>query len=174
MIGEIVALNLGLRRVAPTVAVGRDPAAVVLAALRGAGYAPAADPAEGQKGTAVAVRRAPESQLALVTVVTADGTVEVVDPDVGHVALIDRLRGANGGVSFTRLTDDAVRLLAEAAERGTAVWIEYESVFSTSGKTSWLLLDELDIESRQVVAWCHTRQKEESFPLYSIRSVELA
>ena len=77
-------------------------------------------------------------------------------------------------MSFTRLTDDAVRLLAEAAERGTAVWIEYESVFSTSGKTSWLLLDELHIEPRQVVAWCRTRQKEESFPLYSIRLVELA
>src|SRR5262249_15791491 len=44
-VGEIVALNLGLRRVAATVAAGRDPAAVVLAALRGAGYAPVADPA---------------------------------------------------------------------------------------------------------------------------------
>ncbi len=195
VIGEIVALKLGLRRVAPTVAVGRDPAAVVLAALRGAGYAPVADPAGGQNDSVVTVRRAPELPPAAVTAVTADGIVDVTTPDAGqagpgilaarlHMAplpseqqvqvLIDRLRDADSGLGFTRLPDEEVRLLAEAAEHGTAVWIKYESVFSTSGKTSWLLLDELHIEPRQVVAWCCTRQKEESFPLYSIRSVEPA
>ncbi len=54
------------------------------------------------------------------------------------------------------------------------MWIKHEGVFSTSGKAGWLLLDELHIEPRRVVAWCRTRQKEESFPLSSIRSVELA
>lgn len=195
VIGEIVALKLKLRRVAPTVAVGRDPAAVVLAALRRAGYAPVADPAGGQNDSVVTVRRVPELRPAAVTVVTVDGIVDVTVPDAGQVGpdilaarlhmaplpseeqvqvLIDRLRDADSGPGFTRLPDEEARLLAEAVERGTAVWIKYESVFSTSGKTSWLLLDELHIEPRQIVAWCRTRQKEESFPLYLIRSVEPA
>ncbi len=195
VIAEIVALNLGLRRVAPTVAAGRDSAAVVLAALRGAGYAPVADPAGDRNDPVVTVRRAPESQPAAVTAVTADGIVDVIAPDAGRVdpdnlaarlhtapvpsqqqvqALVDRLRDADSGLGFARLPDEEVQLLAEAAEDGAAVWIKYESVFSTSGKTSWLLLDELHIEPRRVVAWCRTRQKEESFPLSSIRSVELA
>jgi hypothetical protein len=192
VIGEIVRLRLGLRRVAPTVAVGRNPAAVVLAALRRAGYAPVTDPAGGQNDS-VTVRRVPELRPAAATAVTADGIVDVTTPEaeqVGpgilatrlHVAplpgdqqvqvLIDRLRDAGSPLGYTLLPDEEVRLLAEAAERGTAVWIKYESVFSASGKTSWLLLDELHIKPCQVVAWCSTRQKEESFPLYSIRSVE--
>jgi hypothetical protein len=185
VIGEIVALKLGLRRVARTVAVSRNPAAVVLAALRGAGCAPVADPAGGQNDSVVTMRRVPELPPAAVTAVTDGGIVDVTTPDVEqaghcilaarlHVAplpskqqvqvLIDRLHDVDSGLGFTRLPGEEMRLLAEAAERGTAVWIKYESVFSTSGKTSWLLLDELHIEPRQVVAWCRTRQKEESFP----------
>jgi hypothetical protein len=140
----------------------------------------------------VTVRRVPELPPAAVT---AEGIVDVTVPDAGQIGpgilaarlhmapvpseqqvqvLIDRLRDADSSLSPTLLPDEEARLLAEATEYGTAVWIKYESVFSTSGKTSWLLLDELHIEPRQVVAWCRTRQKEESFPLYSIRSVEPA
>jgi len=176
-------------------AVAGGPVAAQTAATLDRLAEPTADPAGGQNDSVVTVRRVPELPPAAVTAVTADGIVDVTTPDAGqvgpgilaarlHVAplpsrqqvqvLIDRLRDADSGLGFTRLPDEEARLLAEAAERGTAVWIKYESVFSTSGKTSWLLLDELHIEPRQVVAWCRTRQKEESFPLYSIRLVELA
>ena len=176
-------------------AVAGGPVAAQTAATLDRLAEPTADPAGGQNDSVVTVRRVPELPPAAVTAVTADGIVDVTTPDAGqvgpgilaarlHVAplpsrqqvqvLIDRLRDADSGLGFTRLPDEEVRLLAEAAEHGTAVWIKYESVFSTSGKTSWLLLDELHIEPRQVVGWCRTRQKEESFPLYSIRLVELA
>jgi hypothetical protein len=198
VIGEIVGSRFGLRQVAPTVAVGRDPAAVVLDALRRAGYAPVPDPAPNAGNAddpVITVRRAPGPRPAAVTAVTADGIVETIDLDAGRVdpsrlaarlytapvpnqqrvqALIDRLRDADSGLGFARLADEEVRLLAEAAVHGTAVWIKYESAFSTSGKGSWRLLDELHIEPRQVVAWCCTRQKQKTYPLYSIKSVEPA
>lgn len=187
-----------LRQVAPTVAVGRDPAAVVLDALRRAGYAPVPDPAPNAGNAddpVITVRRAPGPRPAAVTAVTADGFVETIDLDASRVdpsrlaarlytapvpnqqrvqALIDRLRDADSGLGFARLPDEEVRLLAEAAVPGTAVWIKYESAFSTSGKGSWRLLDELHIEPRQVVAWCCTRQKQKTYPQYSIKSVEPA
>ena len=187
-----------LRQVAPTVAVGRDPAAVVLDALRRAGYAPVPDPAPNAGNAddpVITVRRAPGPRPAAVTAVTADGIVETIDLDASRVdpsrlaarlytapvpnqqrvqALINRLRDADSGLGFARLPDEEVRLLVEAAMHGTAVWIKYESAFSTSGKGSWRLLDELHIDPRQVVAWCCTRQKQKAYPLYSIKSVEPA
>jgi Helicase conserved C-terminal domain len=191
---EIVALNLGLRRVAPAVAVSRDPAAVVLAALRGAGYAPVADAEGDLTVTRTPVPREYASQCARETAVMADGTLAVTDHDVQLTdprslavmlqqrrlprerlvqRLVDRLLGADG-MGYIRLRDSEVRILAEAAECGAAVWVEYEKGFSISGRTSLLMLDELHIEPRAVVAWCRTWQREESFPLSSIRSVELA
>src|SRR6266511_4883897 len=118
---------------------GPDPAAVVLAALRGAGYAPVAGPAGDQNDPVVTVRRAPESQPAAVRAVAADGIVEVIAPDAGRVdpgnlaarlhtapvpsqqqvqALVDRLRGADSGLGFALLPDEQVRLLAQPPSAG--------------------------------------------------------
>jgi Helicase conserved C-terminal domain len=197
VIEEIVALNLGLRRVAPTVAVGRDPAPVILAALRGAGYGPVADPAGDLTVTRIPVLRAPAAQSAPVVVAMANGVEKVIDQDAEAEAadprslavmlhrgrllqekqiqrLVDLMVGAGDGMVHTQLPDSEVRLLAEAAECGDAVLIEYEKGFSINGRTSLLELDELHIEPRRVVAWCRTWGTEESFPLYTIRSVKLA
>jgi hypothetical protein len=135
-----------------------------------------ADPAG--YGAVVTVRRAPQPQPAAVTAVAAGGIVESTDLDAGRGdpailaarlyttpmpslqqidVAVDRLRDANSGMGFIRLPDDDVRLLAEAAVHGTAVWIKYESVLSTSGKGSWRLLEELHIEPHQMAAWCCTR-----------------
>jgi hypothetical protein len=130
-----------------------------------------------------------------VMVVRTDGTEDAIDHDAkpadprslaltlhrGRVSrerqvqrLVDRLVGAGDGLAHLGPPDREVRLLAEAVEDGDAVWIEYEKGFNVGGRTSLLMLDELHIEPRTVVAWCRTWQTEESFPLYTIRSVEPA
>jgi hypothetical protein len=191
IIEEIVALNLGLLRVAPTVAVGQGSATMILADLRAAGYAPVAENAAEPNGVPVAIHRVAAPDPAT----TAGGAAGTVLPRIGQTspdslaallhtapvpleqridALTERLLGTHSALSHTGLPADQVRLLAEAAERGTAVWIEHEKTFTVSGRTSLLLLDELHLEPSGIVAWCHTWQTEETFRPFSIRSVEPA
>lgn len=172
---------LGLRRVAPTIAVSGAGDDETLKALRGAGYLPMPEtpdpppggppPAPGapmadvielvrrrSPGSAAREPEAPEAAAArLVGLTRAPGSVDL---DPGIVQLIRRANRV--------LSDHEIETLAAAVHDGGPVRIRYRS--ASSAVTDRVVSD-LEISGHHVMGWCHLRDDDRDFLLAGILSV---
>ncbi|MEU9338107.1 helicase-associated domain-containing protein [Streptomyces sp. NPDC048290] len=182
--------GLGLRRLAPTVLIGRSPLDTTLAALRAEGYAPVAETAEGtvriEKGRP---RRAAARVPAPRGAHAGNGgatPAAAVDPHI----LAARLLAApptlpdpsplDGGAPFATDTEEIlagwakhlpysdIRQLAHAVDAGTAITVEY---VATSGNRTVRTLSDLALDPPYLDAWCHLRDDERVFTLSRIHGV---
>ncbi|MFF0480651.1 helicase-associated domain-containing protein [Streptomyces sp. NPDC004435] len=187
---------LGLRQLAPTVLVSGSSPDKTLAALRGQGYAPVAEAADGtvriekvppRRAVAVpAPRTAPTNAD---TGRSARRTAEApagVDPS----ALAVRLPATpptdpepdpfGAGIPFgtdteeivaghaKQLTYTDVRQLAHAIDTGSAITVEY---VAASGSRTVRDLGHIELDPPYLEAWCHLRDAERVFTLSRIHSV---
>ncbi|MGW4472768.1 helicase-associated domain-containing protein [Nonomuraea sp. NPDC004354] len=187
--------ELGLRRLAPTVLVGRAPLDTTLAALRAEGYAPVAETADGtvrveqgprHRAAAPAAARPgsggrarprktgartarKEETVDLATLAARLLTVRPAAPEAGEPG------GASGSDTeeiiagyARRLSHADVRQLAHAVDGGQAITVEY---VATSGSRTVRTLSRLDLDPPYLHAWCHLRNDERVFTLSRILGV---
>ncbi|AUS78469.1 DNA-binding protein [Actinoalloteichus sp. AHMU CJ021] len=132
--------DLGLRRIAPTVAISPLPLGDVLAELRAAGFAPAAEDTGGQlldlrpPGRRTARRAAPGRR----TVPTGALGEERVLELVAHLRAGDRAgaaqrgRTASSGVGNGTSSSAALSLLHQAVRAGRSIWIGFVDSHGTA------------------------------------------
>ena len=171
-----VAAALGLRRLAPTVAVSPAPLAELLVALRGAGFAPAGEDAAGDvvdlrpSGARVALRRARRTPPG-----PAAATVEQRE------AVVRGLRAGDRAASTTtaqRLVSDGTRasgvatmaVLQQAARSRRSVWIGY---VDAQGVASQRVVDPLSVGGGVLEAFDSAATEMRRFALHRITSVAL-
>ncbi|MGW1539346.1 helicase-associated domain-containing protein [Streptomyces sp. NPDC002309] len=188
--------KLGLRRLAPTVLVGRGPLDTTLAALRAEGYAPVAESAEGTVRIEKArPRRAPApvpaprragARAGGTAVAGRARTAAAVDPDRVAAQLLKapptlpEPAPFDGGVPYATDTEEIVagwakrlpygdvRQLAHAIDTGEPVTVEY---VATSGNRTVRTLSRLTLDPPYLEAWCHLRDDERVFTLSRIHGV---
>jgi hypothetical protein len=182
--------GLGLRQLAPTVLLSRTPLDKTLAAIRGAGYAPVAETADGtvrveQTRSHRAAAPVPHPRLPGGTGAQAKRSPAVIDLS----ALAAKLRIAppfapepdpGNGIPFGTDTEEIiagyahllsladVRQLAHAIDEGQAVTVEY---VAASGSRTVRTLSEIDFDPPYLYAWCHLRDDERVFTLSRIQGV---
>ncbi|MGN9911603.1 helix-turn-helix transcriptional regulator [Phytohabitans sp. LJ34] len=181
--------GVGLRQLAPTVLAAAVPLHDVLAALRGAGYAPVA---EGEDGAPIleravdhrasaspsrAVRansparprtaaprrtatRADAASLARKLLAAPDETLTPITPS------LDAVRR-----SATRLGTSEARMLAHAIDHRQPVTISY---VNRDGNPSSRTIDSLQLTGGYLLAWCRLREDERWFNLKRIVGVQPA
>lgn len=165
--------SLGLRRLAPTILVATAPPDLVLERLRAAGYAPAAESADGT----VVVRR-PESLRAPATGRPGHHTGEPSEPGDRLVAATVRAvrsgdaapRGtetADGELAGLRRTTptETLAVLRDAAREGAALWIGY---VNAEGQSRVRVIEPIRVEGGQVSAFDHLRQQVRTFAVHRI------
>ena len=162
--------GLGLRRVAPTVLVSTSPTDVVLARLREAGLAPAAEGPDG----AMVVRR-PESRRSPArrrpAVVAAAGAVVPADPLLA--AAVRAIRGGDeqrlvGALRTGRPTADVLAMLVQAAGSGETLWIGY---VDAEGRATQRVVEPVAVEGGYLNAYDHLRGAVRSFAVHRITGV---
>ena len=171
-----VADQLGLRRLAPTVAVSPAPLAELMAALRGAGFAPAGEDAAGDvvdlrpSGARVALRRARRSPGGPTTASVAQ-----------REAVVRGLRAGDRAASTTtarRLVSDGTRasgvatmaVLQQAARARRSVWIGY---VDAQGVASQRVVDPVSVGGGVLEAFDSAATEMRRFALHRITSVAL-
>ncbi|MEU5214642.1 helicase-associated domain-containing protein [Streptomyces sp. NPDC020807] len=187
---------LGLRQLAPTVLVSGSSPEKTLAALRGQGYAPVAEAADGT----VRIEKVPPRRAAAVPAArkaptkagtgrSARRTAEApaaADPSALAVRLLATPRTVpepdpfGTGVPFgtdteeivaghaKQLTYTDVRQLAHAIDTGTDITVEY---VAASGSRTVRTLGRLELDPPYLEAWCHLRDAERVFTLFRIHGV---
>jgi len=157
--------GLSVRLLAPTVAVSQAPIAEVLAALRSAGFAPAA---EDSSGAVVDLRR----RSARVAAAPARRLLRPV-PKPGPetlAAVVEVLRRvAHNPLSGARLDPAvAMALLAQAAEYQKDVLIGY---VDHAGVATQRVVRPLAVSSGQLLAWDPTQGRPREFAVHRVTSV---
>jgi hypothetical protein len=176
---------LKLRALAPTVLASALPLAETLEALRGNGYAPLAEAADG---TAVVERTAPR-RAATTPARTANGPGRAAPPRqraaapkvaTAPAALAEQLLAAPDRASTpasktltqlhgrANLTDSELRILAYAIDNNEPVTIDY---VNAEGGFSRRVIKDLTLAGDAVLAWCTLRDAERMFTLRSIEGV---
>ncbi|UCM90895.1 helicase-associated domain-containing protein [Streptomyces marincola] len=165
---------LGLRRLAPTVLVGRSPVAEALAALRAHGYAPVAEAADGT----VRVERPVRPRAAALPAQRAEppAPADRPEPDTHRLAL--RL-AADSSVSLrvlaekaTELSLDEVRQLAAAVDAGRRITVDYvTSPDPDAGRRVSYTVSRFELDSPDLFAWCEETGAEEDFLIRRIVAV---
>ncbi|SDY70666.1 Helicase conserved C-terminal domain-containing protein [Micromonospora pattaloongensis] len=188
---------LGLALLAPTVLASAKPVADTLAALRAAGYAPAAEDSDGEllveratKRRAPALRRRGRPPAGRER--TAAAGVDVAElarrllaaplpepvPEQELAPVLDlRPRLVTDAVEAavrehaTQLSDGEQRLLVTAVATGEAVRINYRNA---GGDFSVRVVEPTEVERHLLVGWCHLRDEERAFALDRIERVSPA
>lgn len=187
---------LGLRQLAPTVLVSGSSPEKTLAALRGQGYAPVAEAADGtvriekvpprraaavpaprkapmKAGTGRSARRTAEAPAAVdpsapaVRLLATPPTVPEPDPFGTGVPFGTDTEEIVAGYA-KQLTYTDVRQLAHAIDTGTAITVEY---VAASGSRTVRTLGRLALDPPYLEAWCHLRDAERVFTLSRIHGV---
>ncbi|MEU8539427.1 helicase C-terminal domain-containing protein [Streptomyces sp. NPDC048717] len=200
VLGEILAdrraAPLGLRRLAPTVLAAQADPAALLDGLRGMGYAPAAESAEGDVliTRADAYRTPPRTAPAPVpegppapdatllaaavrailagdraaTVARKEPTTGAAGAGAGAAPAAPR---ADGGLPRTSAAETLATVQA-AAMTGSAVWIGY---VNAEGAASQRVIAPVRVEGGFVTGYDHTADEVRTYPLHRITGVaELA
>ncbi|ODR10609.1 DNA-binding protein [Mycolicibacillus koreensis] len=156
----------GLRLLAPTVAVAQASIAEVLAALRDAGFAPAAEDASG---TVVdlsprGARVPPAAQRRLTRPASVGPTRETLG------AVVAVLRRVGGGTSAPARLDpaDTVEVLKQAAFHHHTVLIGY---IDPAGMASQRVVTPVAVRGSQLQAWDSTSERMRDFAIHRITSV---
>ena len=174
--------TLGLRLVAPTVLLADRSLPETLAALRGAGYAPLAEDADGtpiwerrttHRGATPTARRggprpsgAPASNRSAAPEPRQLANTLLGRPDNALPAASDTLLAVRRG--GPRLSPGEARLLAHALDTGTPVRIDY---LSSTGSTTSRVIEDLELEGNALEAWCLLRDDQRRFTLNGILAV---
>jgi hypothetical protein len=185
LLGEIAAdrrlAALRLRRLAPMVLAAQAAPEVVLERLRAAGYAPAAETAEGDVLVHRAdAQRAPVRRPAarLVTT-TPSASPALLDAAVRAVRAGDRALTAikrrdvrdpaAGSVRVPRKgTADILALLAEGVQAGAALWMGY---VNAEGHATQRVVEPISVEGGYVKAYDHLRDEVRTFAIHRITGV---
>jgi hypothetical protein len=185
--------GIGLRAVAPTVLVGAFPLADTLAALRGAGYAPVAEAADGTPVLERDPRRRPAGEAvprgsaqAAAGSAGPDGSSGpagpraepspqpdmrerarsmLAKPDVVVRAGSKTMRAIQAAA---RLPESQARLLAHAVETGGPVTIDY---LNAEDGYSRRVIEYAMLSGDAVIAWCRLREGEGVFHLARVLAV---
>ncbi|GGR42367.1 helicase-associated domain-containing protein [Streptomyces roseolus] len=188
--------SLGLRQLAPTVLVSAAAPDQALAALRGEGYAPVAEAADGtvriekvspRRAPAVPTPRKPSAKTG--TGRAAPRAAEapaVVDAHASAARLLNVPPTApepdpfGTGVPFGTDTEEIVagyakqlsyadvRQLGHALDTGTGITVEY---VAASGSRTVRTLSRLELDPPYLEAWCHLRAAERVFTLSRIHGI---
>lgn len=165
------AAQLRLRRLAPTVLVSPSPIDMVLEALRGAGFAPAAEAPDGAlllarpeaRRTQLRPRphRHSESSLS-----AEQAALSVTALRAGDLAARAARRAP---VTTTRSTTaDTLAFLQSAARDRRQVWLGY---VDAQGRATSRVVEPRGVEGGFVTAWDHLRQEDRTFALHRITGV---
>jgi hypothetical protein len=175
LLSEVLAASstkqLGLRRLAPTVLVTSAPVESVLEVLRRAGYAPAAEAADGALLVARAeARRTPlrprphrhgEQSLG-----AENAALSVTALRAGDLAARAARRAP---VTTTRsATADTLAFLQEAARAGRQVWLGY---VDAQGRATSRVVEPRSVDGGYVTVWDHLRQESRTFALHRVTGV---
>lgn len=168
---------LGLHRIAETVVVSQAPTSEVIRALRGAGFAPAAESPDGvvvirrpedrriraPRSAPVASRRLPEEALVTGAVRTLRAGDQASGPRAATV------QGPAGGASVSRQTAAAVVTALRAAIADTrAVWIGYAD---TNGTVIEQIVDPIRLHGGVLTAFDHRTDAVRPFSVSRITGV---
>ncbi len=142
VMNERAAESLGLRRLAPTVVVSSAPVAQILEELRAAGYAPAAESADGAVlNLAADSPRAPTRQSSRLV-----RPRPVVDSDVHLAEVVRRIRSGDSLAEISRrispigqaipgiTSASTLGLLREAIRGGRRIWLGYVDAEGTGSQ----------------------------------------
>jgi hypothetical protein len=165
--------GLGLRRLAPTVAVSGSAADVVLARLRSTSRAPAVEGPDGvvRLPDESATRRAPALPPArpatTVMTVTEAGAVAAA-VRAGDRAAGARPAGAAGADLRRSGSLDAVASLRDAAQSGVSVWLAY---LDQAGTLTERIVDPVRVEAGWLTAHDHRSGRTQDFALHRVSRV---
>lgn len=167
LLGDKRAVQLRLRRIAPTVLASSSPAEAVLERLRSMGFAPAAEGPDG----AVVVRR-PEARRSSTRRQPVAARVRSETP-VGDVLLDAAVRAIRGGdragtLRTARPTADLLAMLTDAAQSGEALWIGY---IDAEGRATQRVVEPVALSGGFLNAYDHLRGAVRSFAVHRISGV---
>ena len=175
LVSEVMAdkrtAGLRLRRLAPTVVTSGSPVKEVLAVLRSAGYAPAAEAADGALLVArdEGRRTAPRQRPARATAARLGAEQALLA--VQALRAGDRAARASRGAPVTgarSATADMLAFLQDAARERRQVWIGY---VNASGQATDRVVEPRVVEGGFLHAWDHLRQEERTFAIHRVTGV---
>ncbi|HWG94894.1 MAG TPA: helicase-associated domain-containing protein [Mycobacteriales bacterium] len=175
LLSEVLAAKkvaaLGLRRIAPTVAVSTQETGEVLAALRAAGYAPAAEAPDGALLVAgPPARRTPlrtrVQRAAELSLPPQQAALSVTAMRAGDLAARAQRRDG-GGPSRTSAVEVLAFLQAAVRER-RQVWLGY---VDAQGRSTSRVVEPRSVEGGYVAAYDHLREEDRTFALHRITGV---
>ncbi|MDT0346599.1 helicase-associated domain-containing protein [Streptomyces litchfieldiae] len=160
--------GLGLRRLAPTVLVGRIPVGETLSALRAEGYAPVAAAADGT----VRVERQERSRARPLPAPRRPAAGGGSPPDLERLAArlaadsteSERILAEKAG----KLPLPQIRLLAGAIDGGGRVAIEY---LGAGGERRPRTIRDIELDAPDLYAWCEQTGHREDFLISRIVGV---
>jgi hypothetical protein len=174
LLSEVLAARkvaaLGLRRIAPTVAVSTAGSGDVLAALRESGYAPAAEAPDGALLVAgPSARRTPlrarPPRPADLQLPADQAALTVTAMRAGDLAARSARR--NGGPSRSSAVEVLAFLQAAARER-RQVWLGY---VDAQGRSTSRVVEPRAVEGGYVSAYDHLRGEDRTFALHRVTGV---
>ena len=161
--------SLGLRRLAPTVYISREPVAKVLEVLRDSGYAPVAESADGLAlvGTAsvrrvVAHARVTRTELGL--------SPEQAERIVRNVREGDKVALSRPGAD-DRSTATTLARLQDAVRSGTRVWMGY---VDTNGRSIERIVEPASIDNGYLSAYDDATGETRTYAVHRITGVNIA
>lgn len=162
---------LGLRRLAPTVLISRQPVRALLDELRALGYEPVAESADG--GLLLdtpRTGRAPEPQRRPVGLGRYEPEAELLAAAVravraGDLARASRPEGASVGRLRRTAPTETVEILRGAVAAGRSVWVGYAD---QHGGISDRIVDPMRIDAGALTAYDHTAGEARTFALHRI------
>ena len=166
----------GLRLLAPGVLVALAEPDELLGALRGAGYAPAAESAAGIVVPALAARQRAPGRRASPVPRHADVTAEQRE------TLVRRMRAGDSmvrGQGRTRVipavpgvtTATILEMLQRAIREDEGLWIGY---VNADGQSSQRFIEPITLSGGFLTAYDHRREEQRTFAIHRITSVTLA
>lgn len=163
--------GLGLRRLAPTVLIARQPVRALLDELRELGYEPVAESADG--GLVLdtpRAGRAPEPHRRPVGLGPHEPDEELLAAAVravkaGDLARASRPEGASVGRLHRTAPAETVDILRGAVASGRSVWVGYAD---QHGGISDRIVDPVRIDAGALTAYDHTAGEARTFALHRI------
>lgn len=170
--------TLGLSRIADTVLISQAPAAEVIAALRGAGYAPAAESPDGQvlirrpddrrtrapRPSPVTIRRVPEDALISAAVRTLRAGDHATTEGHGTMTA-----GPAGSLELPSLSAAAVvTRLRSAIADNRPQWLGYAD---TDGTLTQQIVDPIRVAAGALTAFDHRTERVRSFAVSRVTGV---
>jgi hypothetical protein len=165
-IGAASAAGVGLRRLAPTVAVSDAELAALVDVLRGAGLVPAA---EDSAGGLLDLR--PQPRRTRVTLPAHTTWHEPSAPSADQIAaLVRRLRAADSVDTGEQSSGEVLAVLREAAGSRAPLWIGYADA---EGGTSRRIVEPIVVSGGSLLAYDRLRRSVRTFAIHRISSANL-